>query len=61
MAEAPILAVDSTRLHSRLTLQAAALGQEAFSAAWEAGRAMTTEQVIAFAREGLDDIAGEIG
>ena len=33
----------------------AALGEEAFNAAWEAGRAMTVEELISFAREGLDE------
>jgi hypothetical protein len=30
----------------------AALGEEAFAAAWAAGRAMTLEQAIAYALEG---------
>ncbi len=35
----------------------AALGEEAFGAAWEVGRAMTVEELIAFASEGMEDYA----
>jgi hypothetical protein len=34
----------------------AALGKEAFAAAWEAGRAMTDDQILQLARECIDDV-----
>ena len=39
----------------------AALGEEAFTAAWEAGRMMTTEQVTQYAMEGFTDAPNHDG
>jgi hypothetical protein len=53
---APLPPGDRVRCHRGLALTRAALGEEAFAAAWAAGRAMSLNQATAYALEdGSDD------
>jgi hypothetical protein len=56
-AQTPLPADDRTELDEMLALASTSLGEEAFTAAWTAGREMTLEQAILPALEGLDALA----
>jgi predicted ATPase/DNA-binding SARP family transcriptional activator len=51
---APLLPADRLEYERNVTALRAQLGEADFAAAWDAGRAMTIEQAIAYAREGSD-------
>jgi hypothetical protein len=52
---APLPRADRAKQDRSITAVRAALGEEAFAAAWAGGRAMSLEQAVAFALEELPD------
>jgi non-specific serine/threonine protein kinase len=51
MGAAPLLPVEQSEVDAHQTTLRDTLGEEAFTAAWEAGRAMTWEAAVAYALE----------